>query len=255
MADKSNYIQDYLQKNNLKTKTNFAPQGVIFISNRKAFVGMDHGHLPLISEDLLNKLILIANKNLYYEGLKGGPDAKLTEPLFGKYDDGFDYVMTRSIVGHPPEFLYALFSNNPPESISDYITNPTKSIFDAMVNAGFKISSMKKNKPTARTVESFLTSISDRRKKIDFLKIAKETKATPQNAINFIRMGAAEMWPANWESYPNPAGKIAKKANDYRDIWVTRNGPDGLYTIGSGHLLAISKISGKPIIDGKDIQR
>lgn len=254
MAFNTNLLK-YLKNNNLSSKINFAPQGIIFISDSKAFIGMDHGRIPLISEDLVNKLLPIIDKGMYYEGPAGGPDQKIIEPIFGKYKDSFDSMSVKAMTSHPPEFLYALFSNNPPESISDYITSPNKTIFEAMVKAGYKISSMKKIPPTKRTVEKFLISISNPSKKINFLDIAKKTMATSDNAVKFIKLGASEMWPDGWKNYPNPAGKVAKKANDYRDIWVSTKSPNGAYTIGSGHLFQIAKLTKRSIIDGHKIAK
>jgi len=248
-------LTKYLKNNNLSGKFKFAPQGVIFISDNKAFVGMDHGTLPLLSEDLIDRLLPIVKLGMYYEGPAGGPDQKIIEPLFGKYKNGFDDMAVKSLSTHPPEFLYALFSNKPPESISSYITNPKLTLYEAMVKAGYKISSMKKIPPTPTTVDKFLKSVSNPSKKIDFLDIAKKTMATSENAVAFLKLGASQMWPFDWDSYPNPAGKVAKKANDFRDKWVVTQSPNGLYTIGSGHLLEISKIACKPIIDGHKIEK
>jgi len=249
-------LQAYFKENNLESKKLFAPRGILFISDKKAFVGMEHGNLPLISKDLFDRLLPIAKLGLYYEGPSNGPDQKLMEPLLGKYTGGFDYMSEKSISGHPPEFLYALFSNFPPEILSPLITDTTgkKTIFEMMIKAGNKISSLKNRTPNAETVRKFLTSISSN--KIDFLGMAINTKATEDNAIKFIKMGASEMWPnvpeGRWRSYPNPAGKVAEKASDFRDKWVTTKGPNGLYTIGSGHLLTIAKISSKKMVDGRD---
>ena len=251
-------LQAYFKKNNLESKKLFAPQGILFVSANKAFVGMDHGNLPLISKDLFDRLLPIAKLGLYYEGISNGPDQKLMTPLLGKYTGGFDYMAEKAISGHPPEFLYALFSNDPPDSLSPLITDTTgkKTIFEMMIKAGNKISSVKNRTPNAETVRKFLTSISTR--KIDFLGMAINTKATEDNAIKFINMGAEEMWPnspvGRWKTYPNPAGKVAEKANDFRDKWVTTKGPNGLYTIGAGHLFAISKMSRKSIVDGSGIK-
>jgi len=250
------YLKTYFKSNQLEGKKEYAPQGVLIVNEgKKAFVGMDHGEVPLISKDLLVRLLPIAELGLYYEGISNGPDQKIMEPLLGKYTGGFDYMAEKSISGHPPEFLYALFSNKPPESISDYITDTTgkKTIFEMMIKAGNDISSLKKARPpNAETVKKFLTSISTR--KIDFLGMAFLNIATKDNVIRFIKLGASQMWPTNWESYPNPAGKVAKKANDFRDNWCATKSPNGLYTIGSGHLLTIAKMTRKKIIDGSDIQ-
>ena len=248
----------YFTKNKLTNKKNYAPQGVIFISDEKAFVGMDHeqseqGKPPLISSDIFDRLLPIAKLGLYYEGIKGA-DVKQTEPLFGKYKASWDDMSVKSVRGHPSEFLYALFSNDPPQKIKNVIIGP-KTIFDAMVSAGVKISSFKKRGFDKKTVEEFLISISS--SEIDFLTLSFQ-KANNQNVVKFINMGAEEMWPnspvGRWKTYPNPAGKVAEKANDFRDKWVTTKGPNGLYTIGSGHLFAIEKMSRKSIVDGSGIK-
>lgn len=245
----------YFTKNKLTNKKNYAPQGVIFISDEKAFVGMDHvqskqGKPPLISSDIFDRLLPIAKLGLYYEGIKGA-DVKQTEPLFGKYKASWDDMSVKSVRGHPSEFLYALFSNDPPESLSNMIVGP-KTIFDAMLRAGVKISSFKKRGFDKKTLEEFLINISS--SKIDFLTLSFQ-KANKQNAEQFLKMGAAEMWPpGKWERYPNPAGKVAEKASDFRDKWCAESSPAGLYTIGAGHLFAISKFTGAPIIGGDSIK-
>jgi len=245
----------YFTKNKLTNKKNYAPQGVIFISDEKAFVGMDHiqskqGKPPLISSDIFDRLLPIAKLGLYYEGIKGA-DVKMTEPLFGKYEASWDDMAVKNVRGHPSEFLYALFSNDPPESLSNLIVGP-KTIFDAMVSAGVKISSFKKRGFDEKTVKKFLISISS--SEIDFLTLSFQ-KANKQNAEQFLKMGGAEMWPkGEWEKYPNPAGKVAEKASDFRDKWCAKSSPAGLYTIGAGHLFAISKFTGAPIIGGESIK-
>ena len=134
-------LQAYFKKNNLESKKLFAPQGILFVSANKAFVGMEHKILPLISKDLFDRLLPIAKLGLYYEGKSNGPDQKTMEPLLGKYTGGFDYMAEKTISGHPPEFLSALFGNLPPDSVSPLITDTTgkKTIFEMMIKAGNKI--------------------------------------------------------------------------------------------------------------------
>ena len=237
-------------------KKNYAPQGVIICSDKKAFLGMDHGKPPLLSVDLIVKLTGIKEHGLWYEG--NGGDIKVTENLFGpksNYTGGFDSNLDTSIKGHPPEFLSALFSNNPPDSVAKYIVG-SGTILEAMVIAGNNISSLKgtTHRISKQCVIDFLQSISNPLHKLDFLEMANE-KASLFNAKKFINIGAKEMWPSNWESYPNPAGKIAKKANDYRDKWLSSTkSPNGVYVIGAGHLKAIAKYGNYKIIGGEAIE-
>lgn len=235
---------------------NHAPHGVIFCSDKKAFVGISHGVTPTLSSDLVARLQSMTKYGLWYEG--DGGDIRHTEKIFGpksKYTGGFDDYLTRSISGHPPEFLYGLFSNNPPDKIASYITGPG-TILDRMIAMGQKISVLKSStRPSSATVVSFLRSISNPAHKLDFYEMARTTPATLENAKNFINIGADEMWPDNWINYPNPAGKVAKKANDHRDIWLaSKRSPDGVYVIGSGHLLTIKKLGGYAMIGGGAIK-
>jgi hypothetical protein len=64
--------------------------------------------------------------------------------------------------------------------------------------------------------------------------------ATKENVDKFIGRGEQLMWPKNWEQYPNPAGKLALKANDYRDKWLLSQ-TEGVYFVGSDHIKALNK--------------
>jgi hypothetical protein len=238
------------------SRKNYAPNGVIICSDKKAFLGMTHGQTPELSDDLITRLKDISKHGLWYEG--DGGDIPHTEHLFGpksNYSGGFDDLIIKSIIGHPPEYLYALFSNEPPESIASYIEG-NGTILEAMYAAGDKISYLKGRRPTKQIIKHFLKNISNPSKKIDFLKMANE-KATMENAIRFIKIGAKEMWPddpaGKWKSYPNPAGKVAKKATvDNGDKWrASSKSPNGVYVIGKDHLIAIAKFGNWRIIGGR----
>ena len=233
----------------------YAPYGVIICSNRKAFLGMKHKTKPILSVDLIAKLKDISKHGLWYEG--DGSDIPYTAHLFGpkrNYSGGFDDLIGESVEGHPPEFLYALFSNEPPESTAiDIVGNGT--ILEAMYAAGNKISYLKSApRPSKQTIKDFLISISNPSRGLDFLEMANE-KATKENAETFIKTVNKEMWPSNWEYYPNPAGKVAKKATvDYGDKWrASSKSPNGVYVIGKDHLIAIAKFGRYKIIDGSEI--
>ncbi len=234
----------------------YAPQGVIICSDKKAFLGMDHGVKPELSDDLIARLKDISKHGLWYEG--DGGDIRFTEHLFGSkrnYSGGFDDHLDKSITGHPPEFISALFSNDPPEKMAPHIVG-NGTILEAMFAAGDKISSLKgpTHPISKKTIKDFLISISNPSRGLDFLEMADE-KATRENAENFIKTVAKEMWPSNWEDYPNPAGKVAKKANDYRDEWLASSqSPNGVYVIGAGHLKAIKKYGRYKIIGGASIK-
>jgi hypothetical protein len=67
-------------------------------------------------------------------------------------------------------------------------------------------------------------------------------KATKENVTKFLRTGEQRMWPdKDWEKYPYPAGKVAKKANDQRDIYLLKQNA-GVYFIGAGHLLGLLRL-------------
>jgi hypothetical protein len=240
------------------SQKNYAPNGVIICSDKKAFLGMSHGKRPVLSSDLITRLKDISKHGLWYEG--GGSDIPVVQHLFGSksnYSGGFDDLRSKSVRGHPPEFLYALFSNFPPESTAkDIVGNGT--ILDAMVAAGNEISYLKDSSThsvSKKTVEDFLKSISNPSHKLDFLQMANE-KATRQNAIKFVKTGAKEMWPFNWKSYPNPAGKVAKKVTDDGDKWLASSkSPNGVYVIGKGHLINVAKFGNYKIIGGASMNR
>ena len=49
------------------------------------------------------------------------------------------------------------------------------------------------------------------------------------------------MWPdEGWENYPNPAGKLAQRANEMRQEFLLSQ-PGGVYVVGSDHLQALKK--------------
>jgi hypothetical protein len=82
----------------------------------------------------------------------------------------------------------------------------------------------------------------------DFVEMAKE-KATQANVEKFLSAGEELMWPdEDWEDYPNKAGKMAKKANSQRQMFVA-NQDSGVYVMGSDHIEEIQKIKpGKKIV-------
>ena len=60
-------------------------------------------------------------------------------------------------------------------------------------------------------------------------------KATASNVAHFLKAGERLMWPANWEKYPNAAGKVAKKAENAR-IRFLKNAAPGVYIVGKDNL-------------------
>ncbi len=61
------------------SQKNYAPQGVIICSDKRAFLGMDHGKKPKLSDDLIARLKDISKHGLWYEG--DGGDIRFTEHL------------------------------------------------------------------------------------------------------------------------------------------------------------------------------
>ena len=82
----------------------------------------------------------------------------------------------------------------------------------------------------------------------DFIELSKEL-ATKESLNTFLNSGEKDMWPSNWKDYPNPSGKVARRATKFRDEWLIKAGP-GVYFVGDGHLKDISEMDGGKKIIG-----
>lgn len=227
-------------------KESKAPHGVIIDGNR-AFVGKNHGKPLILSDDLLEKIKDIGDKYGYwYEG--NGGDVASSSPLPNdkkQYEGSFDDDFQESVKGTPPEFYYVMFSNVDVNKAVDKLTNPKLSIFDSIMS-GYTEDKKKRQlyymrdvSPDANTLKKFLQMVSD--DEHDFLEMSK-MPATEENSKKFLKTGEKRMWPKNWNEYPNNAGKVAQKANSRRDRYLADQ-KEGVFVVGSGHLVDIVKLS------------
>lgn len=223
-------------------RMNDAPRGVIFNGNA-AYVGKAHLKLLELSDDLIEKITRIGNRYGYwYEG--NGGDVASSSPLPNdkkQYEGSFDDDFLKSIKGTPPEFYYVMFSNVDVNKAVDKLTNPKLSIFDSIMSGYTEdkkrryLYYMRDVSPDANTLKKFLQMVSD--DEHDFLEMSK-MPATEENSKKFLKTGEMRMWPKNWNEYPYNAGKVAKAANDQRDKYLTSR-KQGVYVVGSGHLLGL----------------
>lgn len=215
-------------------------ESAVFLNDETVIVGQEHGHPPKLSAETLKKVQDIAAKHgAWYEG--NGGDRAYTKGIIDSYKGSWDNIVNDQIKGYPPEFLYTLFSNvDANDRINKIGADPKVSIFDRIM-ATRKDNYFADRVFDEKTLTKFLHQVSQ--EGYDFLEMSKQP-ATKQNLTRFLKTGEKLMWPSNWETYPNPAGKVANKANKVRDNWLV-NAPPGVYIAGSGHLVGVSKISGK----------
>ena len=225
-----------------------APTGVIFNGN-VAYVGQTHGKPIKLSDELKKKIQDLAAKHgAWYEG--NGADRAHTEDLIDKWQGSWDDVAAKSIKNYPPQFLYVLFSNvDANNTIKRVGVDPNGTIFDQILKNQNSGKFFPDRSYDAATLREFLGMISQ--KGSDFNEMAQQP-ATAENVRRFFKTGERLMWPSNWEEYPNPAGKVAKKANDHRDHWLATR-KSGVYVMGAGHLLSVAKIGGFNLIGGESI--
>lgn len=238
---------------NEETKTNFAPHGVIFFGDNKVLVGDMHGESHELSNDLVDKIVKIANQYGFWGEGTGIEHNKaiLESPIYekldmkkhmGSWDAKVEVSKNETYV-----FLYALFSNPKENNRVGKLLNEVKegeTIFDLLARTIPSWSAeMGKYNLGSNDLKKFLIKCSE--KGIDFLKLSQQ-EATEENLQDFIDKGESLQWPENWEEYPNKAGQIARKATKIRDEYLINAGP-GVYFVGSGHLKDIMKMVGKEI--------
>ena len=228
-------------------KQSEAPYGVIFDGD-KAIVGKAHQKPLILSDELIKRIKNIGDKYGYwYEG--GGGDVESSSPLptdKKDYKGSFDEEFENSISGTPPEFYYVMFANVTVNHNIRRLTNSDVSIFDSILqgytenNKKWHLYYLRHVAPKADTLKKFFEMISD--EKYDFLEMSK-IKATKENATEFLRTGEKRMWPSsNWAEYPYNAGKVAQKANKKRDEYLIDQ-KNGVYVVGSGHLVDLIKLN------------
>lgn len=223
-------------------------EGVIFLNDKTAIVGQEHGQRLNLKPQTLRKVQGIAAKHgAWYEG--DGSDAKLTKGQIDEYNGSWDDLVAKD----PKIFnlkdykwLYVLFTNLDVNKQMDKVKkDKNKSIFQQLISSA-KENSYQNQGFDENALTQFLRACSEGEH--DFLEMSQQP-ATKENLERFFKIGEALMWPSNWEEYPNKAGKIAKAATvDARDQFLASR-KSGVYVTGSGHMLTLQELTNKKILN------
>ena len=223
-----------------------APHGVMFFGSDKVLVGDDHENPIEFSQDLFDKILNIGKLHGYYgegSGIPNNPavkDSKIYKALVnaGATDKGsWDELIK---VPNKSDFLYALFANVKENNRLEKLLKATQkgdTIYDVLQKTRNNWAAT--GGISSSDLDKFLEDASGT---YDFTQMSK-SKATEANLKKFLTLGEKDMWPDNWEDYPNPSGKVARRATKFRDKWLINAGP-GIYFVGKGHLEDISKMEG-----------
>jgi hypothetical protein len=242
--------------------TNIAPQGVIFLQpNTKVLVGDNHHDPVELSEDLFDAILKIGRSYGYYGegiGIEHNPGVISSKIYNALVDTKSTYKGSwdkRIEIPEEEKYVYiATLFSNPTENKriptlmgkvekGDTIFDLLSRTFDDYTEPGLGLG--------ANDLKKFLEEMSEQG--IDFIKLSKQP-ATKENLQSFVDKGEKLMWPkVGWEKYPNKAGKLVRRETEIRDKWIIKDSPPGVYFIGSGHLIDISKMTGKKIIGGEKI--
>lgn len=223
-------------------------EGVIFLNDKTAIVGQEHGQRLNLKPQTLRKVQGIAAKHgAWYEG--DGSDAKLTKGQIDEYNGSWDDLVAKDkSVFNPTDYkwLYVLFANvKENDRIKRVGENGNKSIFQQLISSA-KENSYQNQGFDENTLTQFLRACSEG--EYNFLEMSQQP-ATKENLERFFKTGEALMWPSNWEEYPNKAGKIAKAATvDARDQFLASR-KSGVYVTGSGHMLTLQELTHKKILN------
>jgi len=235
--------------------TNQAPYGIMFFGDNKVLVGDNHKDPIELSKDLQDKIINVGKQYGYYgegSGISNNPAVKkskiykaLVKAKAGNKGSWDDLIK-------PPnksDFLYSLFSNVKENRRLKKLLAATQegdTIYSVLQRTKNDFAATKGTNNS--DLDKFLKDASGT---YNFVKLSKQP-ATKENLNDFLNKGENDMWPSNWQEYPNPSGKVAKNANNFRDEWIIKSGP-GVYFIGNGHLKDIEKMKGGKIIGGEKI--
>lgn len=239
---------------------NEAPYGVLFLNSNKILVGDNHMDPILLSKDLQDTILKVAIKYGYYgegsgiEYNKAVIRSEIYNTLknseanyLGSWDDKIEIPNSEKY-----SYVAVLFSNPYENDTVEKIMNEVdggETIFDTLVKT-FDLWGQPGLGLTAADLKRFLQEMSE--KGIDFYDWSQKIISHAE-LQSFIDAGEDLMWPDNWQEYPNKAGKLARRETLIRDNWLIQKAPNGVYFIGAGHLLDISKMTGKGIIDGHSI--
>ena len=236
--------------------TNQAPYGIMFFGNDKVLVGDNHDNPIELSKDLQDKIINIGKQYGYYgegSGISNNPAVKNSEVYKALVDAKTKDKGSWDDLIKPPnksDFLYALFANVKENSRLEKLLAATQegdTIYSVLQRTKNDFAATKGTNNS--DLDKFLEDASGT---YNFVELSKQP-ATKKNLKYFLNKGESDMWPSNWKEYPNPSGKVARKATKFRDEWIIKAGP-GVYFIGNGHLKDITGMKGgNKIIGGEKI--
>jgi hypothetical protein len=229
-----------------------APYGVIFFGNDKILVGDNHKNPIEFSQDLFDKILNIGKQHGYYgegSGISNNPAVKNSEIHKALIDaEATDKGSWDKLIKVPnkSDFLYAIFSNVEENKRLQQLlaaTSKGDTIYDVLQKTRNDWAATKGT--SSSDLDKFLQDASGT---YDFIELSKEL-ATKESLNTFLNSGEKDMWPSNWKDYPNPSGKVARRATKFRDEWLIKAGP-GVYFVGDGHLKDISEMDGGKKIIG-----
>ena len=216
-------------------------ESAIFLNPNAVIVGQEHGRPLDLSPETLKRVKAIAAKHgAWYEG--DGGDRAYTQGQIDRYQGSWDDEVAKTASPDDPKWLYVLFANvDENRRIQRVGADSKDTIFNRLL-ATASDNSFQGMGFTAQALKKFLAMASEG--EYDFVRMSQQP-ATQENLAQFFKAGEALMWPANWEQYPNRAGKIAKAATvGARDQYLA-NRKSGVYVVGSGHLKAVQQLTGK----------
>jgi predicted CopG family antitoxin len=231
---------------------NQAPYGLMFFGDNKVLVGDNHNNPIEFSKDLQDKIVNIGKEHGYYgegSGVSNNPAVKNSEVykelVKAKATDkkSWDDLIE---VPNKSDFLYALFANVKENYRLEKLLKARQkgdTIYDVIQRTRNDWAATKGT--SNNDLDKFLKDASGN---YDFTQMSK-SEATRANLKKFLTLGEKDMWPSNWKDYPNPSGKVARKATTFRDEWLIKAGP-GVYFVGDGHLKDIANMKGGGKISG-----
>lgn len=232
--------------------TNQAPYGLMFFGDNKVLVGDNHDNPIELSKDLQDKIVNIGKQYGYYgegSGISNNPAVKNSEVYKELVNiKATDKKSWDDLIKSPnkSDFLYALFANVKENHRLEKLLAAVQegdTIYDVLQRTRNDWSATKGTSNS--DLDKFLKNASGN---YDFTQMSK-SQATRAHLKKFLTLGEKDMWPSNWEEYPNPSGKVARNATTLRDEWLIKAGP-GVYFVGNGHLKDIAKMKGSGKIIG-----
>ena len=225
---------------------NQAPYGLMFFGDNKVLVGDNHNNPIEFSKDLQDKIVSIGKEHGYYgegSGVSNNPAVKNSEVYKELVKaKATDKKSWDDLIKTPnkSDFLYALFANVKENYRLEKLLKARQkgdTIYDLIQRTR---NDWAATKGTSNSdLDKFLKDASGN---YDFTQMSK-SEATRANLKKFLTLGEKDMWPSNWKDYPNPSGKVARKATTFRDEWLINAGP-GVYFVGDGHLKDIANMKG-----------